>query len=57
MREKIEHRQGEAGGLAGSGLCETQKITPLKRDWDGFFLDGCRPLVTDIFEDGQNLRT
>jgi hypothetical protein len=39
-REQLQHRQGEAGGLAGAGLRGGEKIAAGENDGDGLRLDG-----------------
>jgi hypothetical protein len=40
LREPLQQRQREAGGLAGAGLCRAEKIAAGEDDGDGLRLDG-----------------
>ncbi len=43
--EDVEHRQGEAGGLAGAGLCRAQHVASHQHERDRLFLDRRRVAV------------
>jgi hypothetical protein len=40
LRQQLQHRQREAGGLAGAGLRRAEQIAPGEDDGDGLRLDG-----------------
>jgi hypothetical protein len=52
-REQLQHRQREAGGLAGAGLRRAEQIATREYDGDGLRLDGGGfgiALLGDCFE-------
>ena len=44
LLQERQHRQGEGGSLAGTGLGQTQDIPARQGWWNGFGLDGGRNL-------------
>ena len=53
--QQRDHRQREAGGLAGPGLRDPQHVTTLERGRDGALLDRGRRLVACLGDGLQNL--
>jgi len=56
LTQKGDHRQGEAGGLAGAGLGNAQNIAALQRLGDGLGLNRGRCFVSGFFNSLQYAR-
>jgi len=54
-REQLQHRQREAGGLAGAGLRGAEQIAPGEDYGDGLRLDGGRYGVTLLGDGAEQL--
>ena len=52
--EHRDHRQGEGGGLAGSGLRDTENVAAGENVGNSLFLNGRRGLVASRFNGGDN---
>ena len=52
--QDVEHRQGEAGGLAGAGLRRAQHVAPHQHDGDRLLLDRRRMPVAHLGDGAQH---
>jgi hypothetical protein len=54
-RQGVDHRQREAGGLAGSGLCDAQHVPPQQHVRNSLLLNGGWADITRLLERAQRL--
>src|SRR6266851_2317133 len=52
--QDVDHRQGEAGGLAGSGLRAAEHVAARQDDGNGLLLDRCRGCIAGVGYGLQN---
>lgn len=55
--QAFEHREGEAAGLAGRGLCGNHEVAALQYGGDGAFLNGSGARVAGGFSSQRGLET